>query len=66
MREIGTEKMCSHITNSHIKIPSITGNSRIGSRKMANSQSHICEIADKKTAYNEGRLYIVLLRSKMK
>ena len=28
---------------------------------MANSQSHICEIADKKTAYNEGRLYLEIL-----
>ena len=28
------------------------------SRKMTNSQSHIREIADKKTTYNEGRLYL--------
>ena len=57
MREIGTEKICSHITNSHIKRSRMTVDYRIGSRKMANSQSHIREIADKKTAYNEGRLY---------
>ena len=36
----------------------MTVNQRIGSRKMANSQSHIREIADKKTAYNKGRLYV--------
>ena len=29
----------------------------IGSRKMANSQSNIRKIANKKTSYNEGRLY---------
>ena len=41
MREMGTDTMCSHITNSHIKRPMMTINKRIGSRKMANSQSHI-------------------------
>jgi len=30
----------------------------IGSRKKVISGSHIFEIADKKTAYNEGRLYM--------
>jgi len=57
MREIGTPKIGSHISNSHIKRPRITVNQRIGSRKEAISASHIHEIADKKTAYNEGCLY---------
>ena len=56
MREIGTQKMGSHITNLHIKRPRVTVNQRIGSRKEAISGSHIHEIADKKTAYNEGCL----------
>ncbi len=56
-REIGTPKIGSHITNSNIKRPRNTVNQRIGSRKEAISGSHICEIADKKTAYNEGCLY---------
>jgi len=59
MREIGTQKIGSHITNSHIKRPRVTVNQRIGSRKEAISGSHICEIADKKTAYNEGCLYSI-------
>jgi len=58
MREIGTQKIGSHITNSQIKRPSVTVNQRIGSRKEAISGSHIHEIADKKSAYNEGCLYI--------
>ena len=33
----------------------------MGSRKMANSQSYIRKIADKKTEYNEGRLYLEIL-----
>jgi len=57
MREIGTPKIGSHITNLHIKRPRITLNLRIGSKKTAISQSHILEIADKKAAYNEGCLY---------
>ncbi len=57
MREIGTPKIGLHISNSHIKRPRITVNQRIGSRKEAISTSHIREIADKKTAYNEGCLY---------
>jgi len=57
MREIGTPKIGSHIMNSHIKRPRMTVNKRIGSRKKAISGSHIRKIADKKTAYNEGRLY---------
>jgi len=57
MREIGTQKKGSHIANSHIKRPRVTVNQRIGSRKEAISGSHIREIADKKTAYNEGCLY---------
>ena len=31
----------------------MTVNKRIGSRKMANSYSHVLKIAGKKTAYNE-------------
>jgi len=61
MREIGTPKIGSHIRNSHIKRPRMTVNYRIGSRKKAISGSHIREIADKKTAYNEGCLYILPL-----
>ena len=48
MREIGTEKISSYITNSHIKRPRMTVNKRIGSRKMADFQLHIRKIADKK------------------
>jgi hypothetical protein len=58
MREIGTPKIGSHITNSHIKRPRITVNQTIGSRKEAISGSHIHEITDRKTAYNEGCLYL--------
>ncbi len=58
MREIGTQKIGSHIMNSRIKRTRITVNLRIGSRKAIISQSHIREIADKKVAYNEGRLYL--------
>jgi len=61
MREIGTQKIGSNITNPHIKRPRVTVNQRIGSRKEAISGSHIREIADKKTAYNEGCLYFTLL-----
>ncbi len=57
IREIGTQKVGSQIMNSHIKRPRITLNLRIGSRKTAISQSHVCKIADKKVTYNEGRLY---------
>jgi len=57
MQEIGTPKIGSHITNSHIKRPRIIINKRIGSRKKTISGSHICKIADKKTAYREGCLY---------
>ncbi len=57
MREIGTPRIGSHVMNLHIKSPRITKKYRIGSRKMAIFQWHIREIADKKTAYNEGRLY---------
>jgi len=58
MQEIGTPKIGSHIMISHIKRPWITVNLWIGSRKMAISQLHIHEIADKKAAYNEGHLYL--------
>jgi len=61
MREIGTPKIDSHIMNSHIKRPRMTDNWRIGSRIKVISGLHIREIADKKTAYNEGRLYRVRL-----
>jgi len=47
--------------NSHLKRPTITVNKRIGSRKKAIFQSHIHKFADKKTAYNESRLYYYLL-----
>jgi len=57
MQDIGTPKIGSHITNSNVKRPSITVNQRVGSRKEANPELHICKIADKKTAYNEGCLY---------
>jgi hypothetical protein len=49
MLEIGTPKIGSNITNSHIKRLSFTVNKRIGSRKKAISGSHLHEIADKKT-----------------
>jgi hypothetical protein len=57
MREIGTKKLGSHIMNSLIKRPRIPVNWGIGFLKRANFQSHICEMADKKTAYNEVHLY---------
>ena len=57
IREIGTPKIGLNIMNFHIKRPRMTVNWRIGSRKKAISGSHISKIADKKTAYNEGRLY---------
>jgi len=57
MQDIGTPKIGSHITNSNVKRPSITVNQRVGSRKEAIPESHICEIADKKTAYNKDCLY---------
>jgi len=44
------------------KRPNITINLRIGSRKKAIFQLHIHEIADKKTACNEGRLYLKKLK----
>jgi hypothetical protein len=58
MQEIGTPKIGSHITNSHLKRPRINVNLRIGSKKIAIFQLHLCKIADKKAAYNEGHLYI--------
>jgi len=58
MLEIGTPKIGSNIMNLHIKRPRITVYRRIGSRKEAISGSHICKIEDKKTAYNEGCLYM--------
>ncbi len=54
MCEIGTQKIGSHIMNLHIKRPRIIVNLRIRSSKMAISQLHLREIADKKVAYNEG------------
>jgi len=58
MQEMGTPKIGSHIMKSIIKRPRITINYRIGSRKKAIFQSYICEIADKKIAYNEGHLNV--------
>ncbi len=58
MREKGTQKIGSHKTNLHIKRPWVTLNQRIGYRKEDISGSHIREIADKKTAYNKGCLYM--------
>ncbi len=60
MREIRTQKIGSNIANSHIKRPRVTVNQRIGSRKEAISGLHMREIADKKTTYNEGCLYLLL------
>ncbi len=68
MREIGTPKKGSTIMNLHIKRPRIALNYRIDSRKKPISQSHICKITDKITAYNEGFLYfdfIPFVMSKM-
>jgi len=58
MREIGTPKIGSHIMNSHVKRPS-KDDCKLEDRfqKKAISRSHIREIADKKTAYNEGHLH---------
>jgi hypothetical protein len=58
MQEIGTQKIGSHITNLHIKRPRVPVNQRIGSRKEAISVYHIRKIEDKKTAHNEGCLYV--------
>ncbi len=63
MRKIGTAKIGLHIRNSHIKRPTITAKIEDRFLKKAIFQSHIREIADKKTAYNEGRLYC--LKSEM-
>jgi len=65
MREIGTPKIGSHIMNLLIKRPKISVNKRIGSRKMAIFELHICKIADKKTTYNEGPLYLNFLKAYM-
>jgi len=56
---MGTPKIGLHIKNSNIKRTRITVNKRIGYRKKAISGSHIREMADKKTAYNEGCLYCI-------
>ncbi len=58
MRKIGTKKIGSHITNSHIKRPRMTVDWGLHSRKLVNLQSQIHEFADKKTAYNEVHLYL--------
>ncbi len=62
MRDIGTIKVGLHVMNSHIKRLKITINKRIGSRKKPIFHLHICKIADKKTAYNEGPLYCQITR----
>ncbi len=54
MREIRTQKIGSHIMNSHVKRPRIATNYGIGSLK--SFQSHIHEITNKKTSYNEVRM----------
>jgi len=61
MREIGTQKIGSNITNSSIKRPRVTVNQRIGSRKEAISGSQKREIADKETAYITRAACTVLL-----
>jgi len=58
MREIGTPKICSHKMNSHIKKTNEHCKLEDRFQKKAIFQSHICKFADKKTAYNEGRLYL--------
>jgi len=59
MRKIGSPKIGSHIMNSHVKIPKITTNHWISSREKDISKSHICEISDRKTTFNEGRLFFL-------
>jgi len=54
--QIENPKICSHIMNSHVKGPNRKLEERF--QKKAIFQLHIREIADKKTAYNEGRLYL--------
>jgi hypothetical protein len=56
MQEIGTPQICSHIMNLYIKRQKVTVNWSIGSRKKAIFQSNILELADKKSACNDGRL----------
>jgi len=58
--EMWTPKIDSHLTNLHIKKPRTTVNYRIGSRKRAISQSHIPKVADKKIAFNKGRLHFMI------
>jgi hypothetical protein len=57
MREIGTPKIGSHIMNLHLKKTKDYHKLEDRFQKKAIFQLHICKIADKKTAYNEGRLY---------
>jgi len=45
MREIGTPKIGSNLTNLHIKRPRIIVNQRIGYKKQAISGSHIRKIS---------------------
>jgi hypothetical protein len=54
---MGTPKIGSHIMNLHIKKTKDDCKLEDRFQKKAISGLHICEIADKKTAYNEGRLY---------
>jgi hypothetical protein len=56
MREIGTKKWVPHIMNLHVKRSLIIINYGIDSLKKTNFQSHICQIEDKKTAYNQPQL----------
>jgi len=59
MREIGTPKMCSHeFAYNKIAYKKIYNHCKLEDRfqEKAIFQSNICEFADKKTTYNEGRL----------
>jgi len=58
MRELGTPKIGSHITNLHIKRPRITVNKRIGSKKKTFLDHIYAKSQVRKTAYNEGCLYL--------
>jgi len=56
MREIGTQKSLEY---NEFTFKKIEGGCTLGDGipKKGNTQSHMHEISEKKTAYNEGRLY---------
>ncbi len=60
MREIGTPK--NRLAYNKFAYKKTKDNCKLEDRsqKKAISGSHLLEIADKKTAYNEGRLYLLL------